>query len=846
MKFSKLTSIVLFLIASASPRVLAGDAAQEIESLLPTMSSEKLSDRRGAEGRFESLCHRAARPGQEAERAALCRAIAEKLGPGTAKPARIWMMKQLQFIGRGEVAAALARALEEKDPHIRDYARRALEHNPSPEAAEALRKALDGAREPEWRLALVNALGARREPGSLSALMRHARSDDDGVRTAAIAALARLGDRSAVRVVAAGRTRGSERARRAATDAYLLLADTLCEKNEKAAALGIYRELLGSEGHLKCAAIIGLGRAGGTNELSTILEALGDDDPAIRGAGIAALEVMPPKVVLEAVARRLKTASFEEKIALLRVLGRHGDRSSLPMFVSAASDPDEAVRIVAIEALARVGDASTVPLLAEAAASAARRGRDAARASLTRLGGPDVESTMIDLAGKGDPDVRAELIKALAARRADAAVPMLLKGAEDRDEAVRVEAFKALAVLAGGEHLSEVVRLLVKAPGSRDAREAEKAVAAVSKRIEDLEARAGPVVSALRGSSDAVKCSLLRVLGRIGGTKALSAVRASVKDRDEEVRDAAVRALVDWPDAGPAEDLLELARGATKETHRVLALRGYVRVVGLPSDRPMEETLRLYEQGMKAARRDEERKLVLGGLGEVPHLDALRMVEPHLKDPALLAEAAAAAVKIARAIGGQHQEEAKAALQRVIVTCRIEKLNKEARDAISQLERYEGFITAWMLSGPYMKGRGDLFETAFPPEKPDAKDAKWRLITGGTSRDKPWFVDIKRALGGDNRAAYLRAEVYSPRSQKARLEMGSDDGIKAWLNGTVVHKNKTNRGVSPGQDVVQVSLNRGWNTLLLKITQGGGDWGACARFRAADGSNIDGLRVKAK
>jgi hypothetical protein len=96
---------------------------------------------------------------------------------------------------------------------------------------------------------------------------------------------------------------------------------------------------------------------------------------------------------------------------------------------------------------------------------------------------------------------------------------------------------------------------------------------------------------------------------------------------------------------------------------------------------------------------------------------------------------------------------------------------------------------------------------------------------------------------GDNHAAYLRTFVFSPKAQEAQLELGSDDGIKAWLNGKQVHANNAARGCEPNQDKVKLTLKEGWNELMLKVNNGGGDFAACARIRAADGAKLQGLKV---
>ena len=98
------------------------------------------------------------------------------------------------------------------------------------------------------------------------------------------------------------------------------------------------------------------------------------------------------------------------------------------------------------------------------------------------------------------------------------------------------------------------------------------------------------------------------------------------------------------------------------------------------------------------------------------------------------------------------------------------------------------------------------------------------------------------ALGGEQRVAYARTWVYSDHQQPAQLQVGTDDGVKVWLNRKVVHANNTFRGLDPNSDKVNVTLNEGWNPLLLKVTQLNQGWAFCARFRQPDGSRLDGLQ----
>jgi hypothetical protein len=88
---------------------------------------------------------------------------------------------------------------------------------------------------------------------------------------------------------------------------------------------------------------------------------------------------------------------------------------------------------------------------------------------------------------------------------------------------------------------------------------------------------------------------------------------------------------------------------------------------------------------------------------------------------------------------------------------------------------------------------------------------------------------------------YAHVYVHSPTTRPAKLLLGSDDGCKVWLNGTNV-LNKDRYGTwAPDQFRADVTLNEGWNRLLCKISQGGGDYKFSAQLADTDFSTFDDL-----
>jgi hypothetical protein len=100
-------------------------------------------------------------------------------------------------------------------------------------------------------------------------------------------------------------------------------------------------------------------------------------------------------------------------------------------------------------------------------------------------------------------------------------------------------------------------------------------------------------------------------------------------------------------------------------------------------------------------------------------------------------------------------------------------------------------------------------------------------------------VELAPVVGGDHCAVYLRSRVFVPQAQGVGLEIGSDDGIKLWVNGELVHANNAVRGLAPGQDRARANLRAGWNDLRAKITQSTAGCGMMLRVTGADGAEVN-------
>jgi hypothetical protein len=236
---------------------------------------------------------------------------------------------------------------------------------------------------------------------------------------------------------------------------------------------------------------------------------------------------------------------------------------------------------------------------------------------------------------------------------------------------------KSISLLAG---------LVNKSLDEEGAAAADKALLAVATRAAGNPAAVDTLVAAMAGAGSPGKQSILGALRRTGSPKGLVAVRAAVTDKDAAVQDAAVRALAEWPDTAAINDLVAIAENDPKASNQVLAIRGLVRVVELPGVTP-DRQIAILTKAMTAAKRPEDKKLVLGGLGKLKAIEALRLAAPLMADDGLKEEAATAATQIAKAMPSPLPAEVKPMLEKAAQVTTNNRTRKDAQDLLAKMPK---------------------------------------------------------------------------------------------------------------------------------------------------------------
>jgi len=586
------------------------------------------------------------RRGAEAERAMVEGVLLAAIAGASDEEVKAFFIRQVQLIGSARSVAPLGSLLA--SDRLCEPAAQALLRIRTGGVAAQFRRALPAAKGKRL-MTIVQALGLLRDKASAKAILACASADEAKLRHTAWYALADIADARATKALAKAAASGGGYERALGTKCYLQLARRLAEDGDEAGAAAICRDLLAKrttaeEGNVQCAALHVLVGAVGAKATGELLGAVDGKNVYVREAALKLAEKMPGEAATRRWAAKAAESKGEVKAAVVAMLARRGDKSAVAAVKAATADEDATVRAAAMEALARLdADAAAETLLA-AMKSEDRGSVDAASKTLAWVKSDRLTASAAAAIPTASVPGRVALLGLLGARGARGQAEAVFAALDDKDAGVRQAAIRALGAVAAAKDAGRIVERMLAAKSSREQAEARTVLVTLCR---DTGLGAKPLLAALGGASGRERSALLGAMARIGGPDALSAVMRDVGSTDEATRDAAIRALADWQDPAAASNLLAVARDAKTEIHRVLTLRGCVRLLSQPSQRSAAKTAGMYKQALAVAGTPAEKKAVLAGLGKVRSLEALRLAGSCLDDPSLTEEAAAAAVAIA-------------------------------------------------------------------------------------------------------------------------------------------------------------------------------------------------------
>lgn len=603
------------------------------------------------------------RPEGGAQRRLYAEAMVKALRPDVPQTVKKFLIQQLRFVGGANEVAALGELL--LDPELCGPAAQTILSCPADSKAAVFLEALPKAKG-KPRVVIITALGQLRDGKSVPVLMADATGGNPATQRAALHALSNIGDPATAQAISNAMEAASGFGGTEMTHAYLLFVRRLGERGHREQAVRLCRLMMKrreGDAHIQCACLTRLAELLGGDAVEDVMVAMSSEDSRIRDTARSLAVALPAECVTrDSIGRALKNASPRKHAEILRVLTERGEPSGFAAAKEGIGNADRSVRLAAISAAARLGGEAAIPELIDVLRNQPAGGDELklVRSELSRIPGQEATRVIVEATKTAKPAVRARLLWVLSARNAAAYVGLMFSAARDEDEAVRLAAVRALGLLVDVQHLRQLVDLLVEAASAKERKVAEQALVTACRRTGDTDRYLDPLRSRLSsGTPVAARCALLRVLARLGIHEALRVLTVAVRDRDAAIQDTAVRLLAGWQNTAAIEALGKIVRSSSSEKHRILALRGYIRLAGLRAAESEQAAVGLLRSALEQAGRVEEKKLAMGQLSAIARPDALKLAAGHLGAAGLTDEAVSACVKIVGSLGKAEVHELK-------------------------------------------------------------------------------------------------------------------------------------------------------------------------------------------
>jgi HEAT repeat protein len=611
--------------------------------------------------------------------------------PGTEDDAlrlKMFAYKRLGMYGSKAAVPALVEKLDiEKEGF---YARYALETIPGDEIDAALAEAAKTVKRPAVLAGVLTTLGVRANPKSAAAAKGFLKHEDLDVRKAAGYAYASTAGDEAVEFFT------QKSLDPALSDSGFFLAETFAKKGETEKAIKIYDALAAADikPYQKESAVYRGILARGLNGIDLLIAQLNSESAKYFAVGLKVGRELPADsgaVVAKAMIAQLgKTSDPLRKAKLVRSIGDRKDKESkaaaLPAISELAKSGDEAVRVAAIDSLRNVGNPSVLPILIEAANQTDLKAvAQAANNTLANLPGKEIDDAIVGLLEKGNTTAKVAAIALVEDRRIISAYPLLKKGLQDSDTAVRNAALDALGQTATIEDLPILLDVLGK---SKSDSETDKILVVLKSACTRLpqDAASAEVLKLFASGSAELKGNLLDLLKEIGGAKAMEIVSQYAWGDDAELKDKATAILGQWRSPQDldliAAACLKLAKESKENKFKVRGLRGYVRLARQFS-MSEERRLQICQEVYDLADRDEDKVLIFDVYARNPSLKVLDAAVKYLDNEAFKEKAAEAAVAIGEKLQGKSPQTADA-MKKVIFISSNSSIKERAKRVLDK------------------------------------------------------------------------------------------------------------------------------------------------------------------
>ncbi|MDR1557542.1 MAG: DUF1080 domain-containing protein [Tannerellaceae bacterium] len=835
---------------------LSSTGEEGIFTLVKMIHAPGRGDNSKVDYALSGLSHYVMGKGDESLRSATAGAYVKALGMVDETEAKIFIIKQLQIVGKDESVAALAPYLNEES--LSDPAARALASIRTEKAGQALKSALlrrMGTSKTQRDILL--AIGEARVAGAEDLLKGMIAGGDENLQKEVLYALSRTGSKASLKdLSAAAEKAGYALDKTGANEAYITLLKRIAAQGDTQEAVKEANDLLkkatkAGKTHTRNAALQILLSVEKEKGLKRVQAALKDPAREYRSAALTYTSCFAGQEIYAELIKTMMKAGPEvkadilnwlgsesqdpEKNALIRNLNIRFDLPAGQVLIDQLKNKSPEVKQAAAGALVRIGEPSAIPALAWLLTQSEEDialGQEA----LTSFRG-NVVPEVVRVISRAPAEGKIAAAGILAARKASTHINTVLDLIKSDSPDVKKAAYTALKDVVAEKDLTLLCGMLESADNEAVHPIQQAVIASVSSL--PLKEQLTLISRRMLQAGEAKKHLYYVVLAATGDKDVPAMLVNSFKQSEGAAKDAAFEALLTWKGVGVEDEWVSICRDASAPTYFDRALTAYVRAASNASFTAENRYLNL-RKAMEIAKTDEQKNTILRQIGRTGTFQALLYAGGFLDNKALQQTAANAVMNIALnnpAYAGTKVRELLNKVSAVLDNPDAGYQRENIKKHLDEMPDEEGFVSVFNgkdLSGWKGLVQNPLARSKMKPEQlakeqvlADEQMRKdWKVIDGlltfdGTGynnlctvkqyADIEMYIDWMLDPAGPEADAgiYLRGTPQVQIWDTARVRVGAQVGSGGLYNNRV-HPSKP----------LKVADNKlgEWNTMYIKMT----------------------------
>ncbi len=702
------------------------------------LDSDKDEEKESAQNALTSLNFYVMRTGMESQRQMLLSGIYKILQSKLDNPKKTRIINLLNYSGDANSVPHLSGFLS--DPVLCNPACQALVAINTPQSGLALQKSIANVSE-QNRISIIKSLGDLGYTPAAEEILTFADETKKELHLGVVYALANMGYPSAATLFESDYSGYSLNDQSYINSLYILWLENIKNKD---LAVSHLREIINDESgkykqNTQIDALSELLKRLNAQAMPELVTFIKNGDQKSRIAALELATKTENNALLSGLVDLLKNASPEIQSDIIYTFGRRHYSATREIILEYIKDENKLVRISSINALAGYdADKQLATLLLESLAES----KDdeeiiALKNVLLQVSGDLFIADMASGMKAYSLNAKICALEILTERQAKDFTQPIGNLVNDDTLSVRITALKALESLAGPDEYQSVLTHFINSEEKTEQKVAADAVVKVASRIKNRDKQLEPIISSYQLATPDQKILILPLFARIGGKQSLNFILDETKSKDTEIKDAAIRTLAKWSGYEALEPLVELSGKSKNTTHRVLAIRGALQILGeneLGSNYEVDVCKRLLD----AADRDEEKVSILSAMSSIRSEESLAHVSEFIMDPKLGDDAARAALVISAPMRDKPNLQNDQVARTLISTLRGEKTEEREADSLFVPEGYTALfngkdLTGWkgLVENPIKRAKMSAEELADAQIEADQiMREHWRVIDG--------------------------------------------------------------------------------------------------------------------